>query len=130
MADNNVDWANDLIDKNEDTVAYIQQWWEQQSTAEAKSIAPKAYEYGQQSLINLGSQLVQFRGENPKKYSDAQLMFTAVWFYVNGKIQRWNDAAYRGLAVSDDTLHDLACYIKMAQYIRKHGTWVGNAWDG
>lgn len=129
MAENNVDWANTLVNANSKTVERIQQWWEQQSAAEAQSIAPKAYEYGQQSLINLGAQLVQYRGDNPKEYTDDQLMVVAVWSYVNGKIQRWNDATTRGLQVSEDTLHDLACYIKMAQYIRKHGTWVGNTWD-
>lgn len=54
MAENNVDWANTLVNANSKTVEHIQQWWEQQSAFEAKSIAPKAYEYGQQSLVNLG----------------------------------------------------------------------------
>ena len=53
-------------------------------------------------------------------------MEEAIWFYLNGKIQRWNDAAHGGRAVSEDTIFDIIIYARMALTIRRTGTWVGD----
>ena len=96
--------------------------WAKLARAEIDQTIPKATEYGQQSLINLGNQLAQLQG---RQVTDAQAMELACWSYLNGKIQRFNDAVINGKQVSDDTLLDIGVYVRMIQIIRKTGNWVG-----
>lgn len=100
--------------------------WREMSEDEIRRTIPKAAEYGQQSLVDLGAVLYRHSGRDPKDTTDATLMEEAVWFYLNGKIQRWNDAAHGGRAVSEDTIFDIIIYARMALTIRKTGTWVGD----
>lgn len=122
--DNKVEWAQALADTRPEAQELIN-WWINQSDKEARSVAPKAFEYGQTSLVNLGRQYFQLAGWPTDNVPDADFMEAAIWSYVNGKVQRWNDAMVRGLPVSDDTLIDISCYVKMLQHIREKGTWVG-----
>lgn len=126
--DNNTDWVEDEITdrKYELPIKQLMSWWRQQAEEEATRTVPKAIEYGQQSLINLGARLARLAGRRPEEMDQAQLMELAVWDYINGKIERWNDAVQAGQQVSDDTLFDIAVYVKMAQYMRANGTWIGD----
>lgn len=96
--------------------------WAKLARDEIEQTIPKAIEYGQQSLINLGNQLAQLQG---RQVTDAQAMELACWSYLNGKIQRFNDAVINQKSVSDDTLFDIGVYVRMIQIIRKSGNWVG-----
>ena len=96
--------------------------WAKLARAEIDQTIPKAIEYGQQSLINLGNQLAQLQG---RQVTDPEAMELACWSYLNGKLQRFNDAVINGKQVSDDTLLDLGVYVRMIQIIRKTGSWVG-----
>ena len=100
--------------------------WREMSEDEIRRTIPKAAEYGQQSLVDLGAVLYRHSGRDPRDTTDAALMEEAVWFYLNGKIQRWNDAAHGGRAVSEDTIFDIIIYARMALTIRKTGTGVGD----
>ena len=100
--------------------------WREMSEDEIRRTIPKAAEYGQQSLVDLGAVLYRHSGRDPKNTTDAALMEEAIWFYLNGKIQRWNDAAHGGRAVSEDTIFDIIIYARMALTIRTTGTWVGD----
>lgn len=99
--------------------------WREMSEDEIRRTIPKAAEYGQQSLVDLGAVLHRHSGQDPKTTPDADLMEEAIWFYLNGKIQRWNDAAHNGRAVSEDTIFDIIIYARMALTIRQTGTWTG-----
>lgn len=46
-----------------------------------------------------------------------------IWFYLVGKMARWRSAVRRGERVSDDTLHDIGVYARMAQRVRETGRW-------
>src|SRR5699024_3106138 len=96
--------------------------WAKLARAEIDQTIPKATEYGQQSLINLGNQLAQLQG---RQVTDPEAMELACWSYLNGKLQRFNDAVINGKQVSDDTLLDIGVYVRMIQIIRKTGNWVG-----
>ena len=48
-----------------------------------------------------------------------------VFFYLIGKVARWQSAIERGERPSDDTLFDVGVYVRMAQRIRSHGGWPG-----
>src|SRR5699024_5581495 len=62
--------------------------WAKLARAEIDQTIPKATEYGQQSLINLGNQLAQLQG---RQVTDPEAMELACWSYLNGKLQRFND---------------------------------------
>ena len=97
-----------------ETEGHLRDWWERQAQAEIEQYAPKAAEYGQQSLQQLGETLNQAGIEGDP-------IELAIWVYTVGKLTRWNAATSQGTPVSDDTLHDIATYVKMVQY-RRHTT--------
>src|SRR5690625_5454377 len=74
--------------------------WAKLARAEIDQTIPKATEYGQQSLINLGNQLAQLQG---RQVTDAQAMELACWSYLNGKMQRFNDAVINGKRSEEHT---------------------------
>ncbi len=102
----------------------LKELWLQLAENEVEKTVPKAVEYGQQSLINLGTQLDLIRPDGKRSRTDAQRMELACWSYFNGKMQRWNDAVLQGKQVSDDTLFDIGVYVRMVQVIRATGNWV------
>src|SRR5699024_8540923 len=96
--------------------------WAKLDRAEIDQTIPKGTEYGQQSLSNLSNQLAQLQG---RQVSDPEAMELACWYYLNGKLQRFNDDVINGKQGSDDTMLDIEVYVRMIQINRKTGNWVG-----
>ena len=118
--------ANQEQEARDRLAARLEDLWREMAEVEIAATVPKAVEYGQQSLVDLGAVQRRHSGQDPKNTTDADLMEEAIWFYLNGKIQRWNDAAHGGRAVSEDTIFDIIIYARMALTIRRTGTWVGD----
>lgn len=102
-------------------------WWRSQSEAEIEAVVPKAVEYSSVDLAMLGEWLMAFNpglwagaGAEERRAIAAE-MGTA--FYIMGKVARMVGAYSEGRIPSDDTLHDIAVYTKMAQRIRHTGQW-------
>lgn len=100
----------------------IEAWWMATAQREVEAVVPKAVEYGSTDLIDIGAQLARMTKMNPD-LSDADKAELGVYFYLVGKMARWNDAIKAGRKVSDDTLHDIGVYVRMAQRIRAVGGW-------
>lgn len=102
--------------------AALTEWWVGTAEDEVGAVAPKAIEYGSRDLVEMGRTLARVAG---REVTDEEATELGVWFYVLGKMARWTAAVERGERVSDDTLHDLAVYVKMAQRTRATGSWPG-----
>lgn len=102
-------------------------WWHEQADLEVKAVVPKAIEYGghgaARDLIDIGADMVRIAGRRPESMSTQQLTEIGIFFYVRGKIARWASALAEGRDVSDDTLHDISVYCRMAQRAREVGGW-------
>ena len=100
------------------------QWWVTKAADEISPLLPKIIEYGGNGraidLINIGRDLAHTAN---RQVTDAEAAELGIYFYVVGKLGRWSAAVANGKAVSDDTLHDIAIYIKMVQRIREKGGW-------
>lgn len=104
-------------------------WWVGLAAEEARRVVPKAVEYGSTDLREIGRTMrdcLNYRG----KHTDATDAELGVYFYLVGKMARWTDAIREGRKVSDDTLHDIGVYVRMAQRIRAVGGWPFNPEDG
>ena len=97
-------------------------WWVDLARFEAAQVVPKAIEYGATDLEEIGRTLGQTIGRDLPAAEAAEL---GVFFYLVGKMARWTDAIKTGRRVSDDTLHDIGVYVRMAQRIRHSGSWPG-----
>lgn len=97
-------------------------WWVEQATSEVQQVVPKAVEYGNNSLIDLGYQLARYAHRTVSAEEAQEL---GCWFYIVGKMGRWADALVDGTRVSDDTIHDISVYCRMVQRIRATGSWPG-----
>jgi hypothetical protein len=95
-------------------------WWSTLSQQEALGAIPKGIEYGSRDLVEMGGALLRIAGQEATEEAASEV---GIWFYVLGKMGRWTAAVERGERVSDDTLNDIAVYVKMAQRIRQHGGW-------
>lgn len=100
----------------------LESWWMAQADREIDATIPKAIEYGSTDLVAMGHDLARCAG---RTVSDEEAAELGVFFYVRGKVARWVDAVVDGRRVSDDTLFDIGVYVKMAQRIRKAGSWPG-----
>lgn len=107
----------------------LRKWWVDLAREEVEKVVPKAIEYGATDLVEIGRHLREagvkmpsFVGERERQAIIAEL---GVYFYVIGKMARWADAVAHGRLVSDDTLHDIGVYVRMAQRIRAAGSWPG-----
>lgn len=101
----------------------IASWWREIAEAEIQAVVPKAIEYGAGDLREIGRQLRESgAGDQSTDEGDVEL---GIYFYVVGKLARWSDAIRTGRKVSDDTLHDLGVYVRMAQRNRAAGGWPG-----
>jgi hypothetical protein len=98
-------------------------WWVTLACEEAEKVVPKAIEYGATDLVEIGRTL----GDAARLdgLTEAQQAELGVYFYLVGKMARWTDAIKTGRQVSDDTLHDIGVYVRMAQRIRAAGSWPG-----
>lgn len=97
-------------------------WWLHHAVQEAKATLPKAEEYGDTELVDLGRVLGHLQG---RELGDPVASELAIWSYVQGKLGRWTSALRRGDRVSQDTLFDLGVYARMAQKVRETGEWTG-----
>jgi hypothetical protein len=97
-------------------------WWLQKAGEDAVKTVPKAIEYGSADMIEMGRDLMDIAGRH---VDDAEAAEIGTWFYVLGKVKRWQNAIKRGERVSDDTLLDIAVYAMMARRIRDVGGWPG-----
>lgn len=96
-------------------------WWETRSKAEMDACIPKAVEYGSTDLAVIGRAQGRLMGRHNLNNEEATEL--GIFFYLIGKIARWEDALTHGRRVSDDTLHDIAVYTKMEQRNRAVGGW-------
>ena len=100
----------------------LRDWWFAQASTEVDRTVPKAIEYGATDLIDIGLMLGRTMRREVNAEEAAEL---GVFFYLIGKVARWQSAIERGERPSDDTLFDVGVYVRMAQRIRSHGGWPG-----
>jgi hypothetical protein len=100
----------------------LSDWWRSVVEEEISSTVPKAVEYGPNSMIEVGRAMGRM---SHRDLSDQEAIEVACMFYICGKLGRWVDAVAHGKTPSDDTLHDIGVYIKMAQRNRAVGSWPG-----
>lgn len=106
--------------------AYLEQllteWWMDKAEEEVRQVVPKAVEYGALDLVQIGQDLALTM---KRTVTDAEAAELGIYFYLRGKLARWTDAVITGRQVSDDTLHDIGVYVRMAQRVRDAGGWPG-----
>jgi hypothetical protein len=103
----------------------LRRWWLEMAENEIERTVPKAEEYGATDLVAIGRVLAACMGR--RGVTDADATELAIFFYMVGKMARWEDAVRRGDKVSDDTLFDIGVYVRMAQRNRSHGGWPGES---
>jgi hypothetical protein len=96
-------------------------WWIERARAEVEAVAPKAVEYSAVDLIEVGRTFALVMDLGPR--SDVEYAEIGIWAYIIGKMGRWTGAIKEGRRVSDDTIHDIGIYVKMAQRNRDVGGW-------
>lgn len=97
-------------------------WWKRVANREIDAVVPKAIEYGADDLVVIGQELALLMG---RTVGDEEATELGIYFYELGKMARWRSAIREGRRVSDDTLHDIGVYIRMAQRNREVGSWPG-----
>lgn len=105
---------------NQRMVDALQDWWIERARQEIEQVGPKAVEYGPNSMIEVGRAMGRMSGRD---LTDEEAIEVACMFYISGKLGRWVDAVAHGKRPSDDTIHDIGIYIKMAQRNREVGGW-------
>lgn len=105
---------------NERMAAALTDWWMERARTEIEQVAPKAVEYGPNSMIEVGRAMGRM---SQRDLTDEEAIEVACMFYISGKLGRWVDAVAHGKRPSDDTIHDIGIYIKMAQRNRDVGGW-------
>jgi len=105
---------------NKRMVEALTDWWMERARQEIEQVGPKAVEYGPNSMIEVGRAMGRMSGRD---LSDEEAIEVACMFYISGKLGRWVDAVAHGKRPSDDTIHDIGIYIKMAQRNREVGGW-------
>lgn len=104
----------------EQMAAELEAWWLDLAQNEILRVVPKAVEYGSTDLHEVGRTLAQTQGRIVEEEEAVEL---GIYFYLLGKMARWTDAIKRGERPSDDTLHDIGVYVRMAQRTRQVGGW-------
>jgi len=107
-------------ERRRETFVAIEKWWLDTAAEEVMKVVPKAVEYGATDLADIGFNLARAANRQVGEEEAAEL---GIYFYCLGKMARWTDAIKRGDRVSDDTLHDLGVYVRMAQRVRAVGGW-------
>lgn len=104
--------------------AELAAWWRATAEAEIDAVVAKATEYGGEGsaidLLDIGYDLARVAG---REVDDEEAMELGMYFYLRGKVSRWTAAIMEGRRVSDDTLHDIGVYVRMAQRSRQVGGW-------
>lgn len=111
-----------------DTDDELTEWWLNKARSEVKPMADKALEYGGKGaavdLIEIGKDIARMTDpEHWNSYSVAHYTEIGIYFYLRGKLARWQAAMIEGRKVSDDTLLDIGVYVRMAQRTREVGGW-------
>lgn len=109
----------------------LRTWWERLANTEADRVVPKAVEYGADDLVEIGRELIlagvrmpaNVASNGTQAEADEIYAELGIWFYLVGKMARWRSAVRRGERVSDDSLHDIGVYARMAQRVRETGRW-------
>lgn len=109
----------------------LRQWWVGQASEEIEPMLAKMTEYGGMGraidLSEIGRGLVHSGVKAPKfttaSEEEAWYQELGIYFYLLGKFARWTAAIAEGRRVSDDTLHDISVYVRMAQRVRHSGGW-------
>lgn len=117
------------MDRNEqaytDLGTELATWWSLRASAEIGAVVAKATEYGGHGaaidLIQIGQDIAMVCGMG--KVTDEEATELGIYFYLRGKLARWTAALSEGRRVSDDTLHDIGVYVRMAQRNREVGGW-------
>lgn len=104
--------------------AVIADWWRDIAEEEINKVVAKAVEYGSTDLYEVGRALGLVFGWEGMSHEEAVEL--GIYFYELGKFARWTDAIRNRRRVSDDTLHDLGVYVRMAQRNRAVGGWPFN----
>lgn len=102
----------------------LDDWWLATAEDEIERTVPKVREYGATDLIDIGLMLARTMGRTVDIEEATEL---GIFFYLIGKIARWQSAIERGDRPSDDTLFDIGVYIRMAQRTRYAGSFPGEA---
>lgn len=100
----------------------LSDWWLDRAHQDIEGVVPKAVEYSAVDLIEYGRTLaliMDYKGE----VTDEVATEIGIWGYLVGKVARWTGAIKEGRRVSDDTIHDIDIYAKMAQRNRDVGGW-------
>lgn len=105
-----------------DAEAELRGWWYDTADKEIGQTVKKAIEYGSTDLIDIGLMLARTMKRTVTEEEAAEL---GIFFYLIGKLARWQSAIERGDRPSDDTLMDLGVYVRMAQRVRSAGGWPG-----
>lgn len=104
--------------------AELERWWHDQAQVEIEQVVPKAIEYGgvgsAVDLVWMGQEIAGMLG---RRVDDQEATELGIWVYILGKVARWKAAILEGRRVSDDTLHDISVYCRMAQRNRAVGGW-------
>ena len=103
----------------------LKEWWMKTASQDVHNLAPKANEYGgvgpAHDLTAIGQTLARIAGKG--EVSDSYATELGIFFYLRGKIARWETAVLSGYTPSDDTLLDIAVYAMMARRNRDAGGW-------
>lgn len=91
--------------------------WVDIAYSDVAAFAPKAAEYGSRDLTEMGYSMARMAG---REVEDDEAYELGVYFYMLGKMGRWQAAVERGERVSDDTLLDMTTYSMMAR-LRRSG---------
>jgi hypothetical protein len=110
-----------------DLAGILTQWWLQKANEEATELVPKMQEYGgmhrASDLTQLGRSMADLIAGAGNFTEEGDLQELACYFYLQGKMGRWQAALLEGRRVSDDTIHDIKIYTTMVQRIREAGGW-------
>lgn len=104
------------------TTLPLDDWWMGAAEDEIARTVPKVREYGATDLRDTGRMLA--RTVN-REVDDEEATELGIFFYLVGKMSRWQSAVERGDRPSDDTLFDIGVYVRMAQRTRYAGSFPG-----
>lgn len=95
-------------------------WWADKASAQAAMCRRKAAEYGADDLYEMGTDFINLMQSGPgirpapMTFTDTDAYLAGVFWYVLGKVKRWQSALKRRQNPSKDTLEDLVVYAMMA----------------
>ena len=100
----------------------LDDWWFATAEDEIARTVPKVEEYGATDLRDTGQILARTMG---REVGEEEAIELGIFFYLVGKMSRWQSAVERGDRPGGDTLFDIGVYVRMAQRARYAGTFPG-----